>query len=346
MEVTLQDIADALDVSAATVSRSLRHDTLINPETRARVNEAAIRMGYQTRLRRPRRVVEDKTSTQTLGLLMRHNSPDSMRHDMNLMKMMSGIMAVTDANRALLQMHTIGLEEQRHMAEDPSTVPPIAQQGVCQAFIVHGEQDERDIAFLAQHAPVVSMGRHYRTLPIDAVVGDNIEGVRTMVSHLVELGHRHLAWAGTGLSASFMQARQAGFIQGCIEHQLDFDPHHLFGPNIYKEEHVHAENGLIAALEAGVTGFVCGNDHIARRMIKVLESVGRRVPDDVSIVAFDASSNANDPQRLTGIDPHFFEIGQLAAQLAIQRIAHSSSQPCIMSVRGEFVLGNSTASAP
>jgi LacI family transcriptional regulator len=346
MEVTLQDIANELDVSAATVSRSLRHDKLINPETRARVNEAAIRMGYRTRVRRPRRVVESDSRSRTLGLILRHNSIDTVRHDMNLMKMMSGIMAVTDAHRVILQMHSIHHDEYLHMAENSNTVPPIAQQGMCQVFIVHGDQDTRDIAFLAERAPVVSMGRNYRALPINAVVGDNIEGVRTMVTHLVELGHRRLGWVDNGIPSSFMQARQAGFIQGCLEHHLEFNPYYMFGPELYQQENIKAKNGLLAALETGVTGFICGNDNIAYQMITLLESVGQRVPDDVSVMAFDATSNSTDSIHISGIDPHFFEIGQLTAQLAIQRISHASSIPCVMSVRGEFVQGTTTASAP
>jgi LacI family transcriptional regulator len=346
MEVTLQDIADELDVSAATVSRSLRHDKLINPETRARVNEAAIRMGYKARVRRPRRVVESDVRSRTLGLILRHNSLDTMRHDLNLMKMMSGIMAVTDSHRVILQMHSIHHAEYLHMVEDPDDIPPIAQEGMCQVFIVHGDQDPRDIAFLAERAPVVSMGRSYRTLPIDGVVGDNIEGVRTMVARLVELGHRRLGWVDSGIESSFMQARQAGFIQGCLENHLGFEASQLFTPQLYDAENIEGENGLLAALKTGITGFVCGNTQIAGKMITLLESVGRKVPKDISVMAFDTSSSPTDTLHISGIDPHFFEIGQLAAQLAIQRITHKTSIPCVMSVRGEFVEGNTISPAP
>lgn len=332
-----------MDVSAATVSRALRHDTLIHPETRARVNEAALRLGYKSRARRPRRVVEDDTKSRTLGLLLRHNSLDAARHDMNLMKMMSGIMGVTDSNRVLLQMHTIGRDEARSMVLDPSAVPPLAEPGVCQAFIVHGEQDERDIAFLAERAPVVSMGRVYRNLPVDAVVGDNVEGVREMVAHLVELGHRRLAWVGASLNASFMEARQSGFIQGCLQHGIDIGSGSFHNTELLREVNIHAPNGILETLGTGVTGFVCGSDGVANRLAQVLERVGRRVPEDVSVTGFDAINSRDYLHRFTSIDPHFVEIGQVAAQLALHRIVHASTQPCITSVRGELVRGETTA---
>lgn len=343
MEVTLQDIARELDISQATVSRSLRHDTLINPETRARVNEAAQRMGYKTRVRRPRRPVEQVTTSRMIGLLLRHNSLDTMRHDMNLMKMMSGIMSVTDSHRIQLQIHSIHHGKHRAMSEDASAVPPMVEEGLCQAFILHGDQDERDIQFLSERAPVVSMGRAYRTLPVDAVVGDNVDGMRAVVTHLAELGHRRLAWVGARTNATFMQARQAGWIQGCIEHGLEANPCFSYGPEIYDEANAQALNGILAALETGVTGFACGNDTLAQRMVEILNHVGRRVPDDISVTGFDNALNERMEQRLTSVDPHFFEIGQTTAQRAIQRMTQSLSHSCVISVRGELVRGETSA---
>ena len=52
MAVTIQDIADELNISVSTVSRSLRNDRVINPQTRARIQAAAMDMGYQGRIRR------------------------------------------------------------------------------------------------------------------------------------------------------------------------------------------------------------------------------------------------------------------------------------------------------
>lgn len=346
MEVTLQDIARELDISQATVSRSLRHDNLINPETRARVNAAAQSMGYKTRTRRSHQAIAKPSTdeqTRTLGLLMRHKDLEAMQHDKNLLKMMAGIMAVTDTARILLQLHTMRHDEEHHMTEDTATVPPMAQRGVCQAFIVHGEQDERDLAFLAERAPVVSMGRSYRNLPIDAALGDNVEGVHTLVTHLVGLGHRRLAWVGTGVESSFMLGRQAGFVQGCLQHGLEIKPRDFYDPNFYKEPGIHAPDGLLAALEDGITGFVCGNDYVAHQLIGALQSAGRVVPDEVSVTGFDNSTNEGVFPRPTSIDPHFFEIGQIAAQLAIQRMSQPAKQPSVVSVRGELVRGDTTA---
>jgi LacI family transcriptional regulator len=342
MSVTLQDIADQLDLSAATVSRSLRQDRLIAPATRARVNETARRLGYRSRERRSPREVERKAKTHALGLLLRSSGRGLAQNDTNLMKMMAGVMAVTDANRVLLHIHTLHQEEERHMAEDPTVMPPMIQDGVCQAIIAHGDQNEHDMAFLSNRVPVISMGRLYRSMPMDAAVADNVEGVHTVIKHLVELGHRRLAWVGAYYSATFLEARQAGFIQGCLHHGLEINQQHFFGREIFEGQDICDKQALLSAVQAGVTGFVCGNDYLAEKVIEVLEAAGHCVPDDISVTGFDAWQG---PRRLTSVDPHFYEIGEAAAHLALQRIAKSASQPCIISVRCNLVHGDTTAPA-
>lgn len=364
MEVTLQDIARELDLSATTVSRSLRHDTTITPETRARVHEVARRMDYKGRLGRPRRPAERDTSTRILGLLLRHRSLDSLPHDTNLMKMMAGIMAVTDEYGMHMKMHPHQIHDNRTMDEDASLIPPMVHEGICQALIAHGAQDERDLDFLSRRLPVVSIGRIYRDLPIDAAVADNAEGVRSIVAYLVKLGHRRLAWVGTPSNASFMEDREAGFMYGCRKYGLELGRHSFFQPEIsgmsysrveaqggsdideQEEYDIEDKDPLLAAVDAGVTGFVCGNDGLVWPLIKLLESAGKRVPHDVSVTGFDATANTASSRCPTGINPNFFEMGKAAAQLALQRMSQSRNEPRIVMVRSKLVIGDTTAPAP
>jgi LacI family transcriptional regulator len=342
MSVTLQDIADELEISAATVSRALQQDRLISPATRARVNETAQRLGYQTRLRRPRRVTESRAKTDTVGLLLRSDSVAAAQSDSNLMKMMAGIMAATDDNRVLLQVHTIRHEEKRLMVDEPTVVPLMVQEGVCQAVIAHGEQDEGNLAYLANRMPVISMGRVYRSLPIDAVVADNLEGARGVVRYLYELGHRRMAWVGAHYAATFLEARQAGFLQGCLGLGLEIGPQQLIDKEVFDGQNIGRGQVLLDAAKTGVSCFVCGNDATALKVIDLLEANGFRVPEQISVTGFDAWPA---PRNLTSVDPHFYEIGKAAALLALQRISQPALQPCTISVRCKLVPGQTTAPA-
>lgn len=102
----------------------------------------------------------------------------------------------------------------------------------------------------------------------------------------------------------------------------------------------------MAAVEAGVTAFVCGNDSVALDVMMALEAAGKRLPDEVSVTGFDAWARLEKMQQPMSIAPDFFEIGRTAAQLALQRIAHPLEKPCVVTVRGELVMGDFTAPPP
>lgn len=338
MNVTLQSIAEKLDVSTATVSRSLRHDRLIHPKTRARVNEMALRMGYIERSRRPRA----KTEGGTLGFLLRMDTIADAKHDPNIMRMMEGVMSGADTMGLLLNMHGMRFGDERHMAEDESAVPPMIRDHVCRAVIVQGDFHERDIAFLARHMPVVCLNRTYRGLAVDSVVADDVEGVRDLVECLIGLGHRRLAWVNDYYDVSFFQARQSGFIQGCLGSKLPLHEQRFFGTEIFNGRAL-VEHSLIEAVKDGVTGMVCANDFVARQVVQALERASISVPVDVSVTGFDALPSASEALQITSFDPNFFEMGRAAVRLAAQHEESYASPPTLLSLRGKVVDGKSTA---
>jgi len=339
MAIKLQDIADELEISVATVSRSLRHDPLIHPKTRAQVSEMALRLGYEGRARRPRHKVENGT----LGLLLHAANITEAQRDPNIVRILQGIMAETDSVGMQLNLHPVRPGEERLMEEDAALVPPMIRDHLCQAVLVRGKFDPRDVAFMARQLPVVSLGRIYHEAPVDAVVGDDFDGIRALVVRLVELGHRRLTWVGAHYRATFLDARQAGFVQGCLGSGLDLSAQRYFGPEIYEERRVQVWDKLLHAVNTGATAMVCANDSIALQVIEALEKQGLRVPEDVSVTGFDAWHDTASDRHLASVDPQFFEIGRTAVRMAVQRMSQSPGPPCTVSVRGVLVPGETIA---
>ena len=343
VEVRLVDIANELDVSVVTVSRSLRHDRSISPGTRARVHEVAGRLGYKGSAGKTRLAWGSETQAGTIGLLLRHESIEAAHRDNVLTQMLGGIMSITDHQGMQVKMHTWPGNVRLHFDEAPDALPPLLQEGGCQALIVHGYLEERNLTFLSRRMPVVSMGRHYRELAIDAAVADNTDGMHRMVTYLVHLGHRRLAWVGGHTTWSFTQARQAGFMQGCIQHGLEINPRFYFGSELWEKRQIRDTAALLAAVESGVTAFVCGHDYAACCLAAALEAAGKRVPSDVSVTGFDGSPMMPGLRQTTSMDPGFFEIGKAAARLALQRIAFPMDKTCVVALRGELLPGDTTA---
>lgn len=354
MAVTLQQIADDLQLSKATVSRSLRNDPFILPQTRAKVHATAVRLGYQGRprdLRRERNGEAPKerpatTTHGTLGLLFPGaslNHQVQARHDLNFVQLMHGVMAEAERSGKLLMVQTILPSREGLLEENPSEVPPMIREGVCQALIVRGSLHPDDIAFLARHLPVVTIGRVYHESAVDAVVPDSVGGVRTLVNELVQLGHRRMVWVGANYMASFLEERQAGFVTGCLHNGLNLAEQRFLGPEIYVNRRIGAGEPLLQAIRDGATAMVCANDSIASEVIGALENSGLQVPDDVSVTGFDAVQLTESERQITSIDPHFIELGRAAVRLAAQRLNQSASPPYVTTVRSKFVPGNTIA---
>jgi DNA-binding LacI/PurR family transcriptional regulator len=131
---------------------------------------------------------------------------------------------------------------------------------------------------------------------------------------------------------------------GCLGGGLDLREQRFFGPEIFKSRLLHDTIGILGAVRNGATALVCANDVLARQVIEALESDGLRVPDDVSVTGFDALPPSLKGDRwLTSVDPHFFEMGQAAVRLAMQRLSEPAMQPQMLVVEGEIVPGETIA---
>lgn len=347
MGVTLQQIADHLQISKATVSRSLRNDPLILPRTRATVHATALEMGYEGRPRAANKAKDGNfkspsSAQPTIGLLFPGTSLDQARQDFNFMQIMQGIMAETERAGTLLMVHTMRAGERDVIEEHAEQIPPMVRQKACQALIIWGAFHPTAVACLIEHMPVVSIGRTYSELPVDAVVADNVEGVSRVVTHLVQQGHQRLAWIGGHYVATFLHERHAGFIHGCLRNGLDLSQQRFLEQEIYEDRFICAPEKVLKTVQEGATALVCGNDAIARQVIELLENRGLRVPQDVSVTGFDAQRPAPEARQITSLDPHFTELGRAAVRLVAQRLTQSPAPPTKVSVRSTFVLGETT----
>jgi LacI family transcriptional regulator len=190
---------------------------------------------------------------------------------------------------------------------------------------------------------VVSIGRIYHELPVDSVVSDDVDSVRALVTRLAGLGHRRLMWVDAHYSATFLDGRQAGFLQGCVRNWLDLSQQRLVGSEIYHWDRIVAHDTLLDAVRAGTTAMLCANDSIAMQVIEALESGGVRVPQDVSVTGFDAWQATAGRRQVTSVDPHFSEMGRAAVRLATQRLTQLPGPPCTLSVRADIVDGETIA---
>ncbi len=307
MPVTLAAIAKQVGVSKATVSRALRNDRLIHPETRSLILEAAARAGYERPTRKRR---QPEVSCTRILLVF----PSGAQTHYALPAYLKGVTrACTDAGCQLV------VEELRPGSESSNPLPRGHQLGKVDAAIIaerHYPEHLQVIAEMANRIPAVSIQWERSPTKLDMVSAYNAQGIQTLVQHLYENGHRKIGWVGAQYDASFFADRQAGFFRGCIDCNLKIDFAHLYR----NSQNISTPARLLQIVKAGITALVCSCDWEAIQIGRAALLAGLRIPEDLSLTGFDAGPEllANG-KLLTSYDPNFTELGRLAVKAVLQR---------------------------
>lgn len=339
MKVTLDTIAAIAGVSAATVSRSLQQSRLIHPATRAHVLDVAMRLGYQGRSRRG---TGSKRPTSTLGVLLPFRSIKSGHID--TMHCLQGITSEADATDILLNLEEVRSQARGHMGSR-KFLPKMVRDRLVDAVILMEPHTASDVLELSRLVPIVSIQYEYEGAMTDMVECTNARGVKRLFDHLTALGHRRISWVRASFKASFFRDREAGFIQGCLDHDLPFDRSLLLQTPCPDENPEELRQQLTQALKKGTTAFLCASDLAAEQVGRELVLMGVKIPAQVSVAGFDATEVKIDGKPLTSFDPLFIEIGRAAVRVAIQRIAEPSSPPIIQMRCGKIFEGETVGEA-
>lgn len=271
MSVTIRDIAQAAGVSPSTVSRALNDHPRISVATKERIQQLAQQMGYTP-------------SALGRGLVTRQTATVGV--------------VITTASDPFLAALVTGIEE---MARDngysvflsSSCSDPERELAVVRAFyerrvsgvIVIGSQIDEGYLDLRNRFPFPIVLTNCRTYPY-SIAADNVVGAKQAVEHLIQLGHRRIAYIANRYSYCTDLDRYAGYKQALAEAGIPVDQ------NLFAEGDGTLAGGINAARQLLtssqlLTAFFCFNDMTAIGVIVALRQAGFQVPRDKSVVGFD-----------------------------------------------------------
>ncbi|WP_207731028.1 LacI family DNA-binding transcriptional regulator [Aestuariimicrobium ganziense] len=328
---SIQDVARLAGVSAQTVSRVSTGAGQVRPATRARVEHAMEQLGYT-----PNKAARALRSGSfgAIGLLAHRfeRTGETLT--------MGGV--IDAAERAgysvsLLNVRTSNTESWA------SAVSRLSHQAIDGLAIIRAERTAPENLALPAGLPVaVSDSRLVGHLP--AVVTDQMGGARRAVEHLLGLGHHsvhHISGPEDSDPASMrVIAWQETLVQAGIR-----------PPKAWQGDWTPAsgyEIGLQIARDPNITAVFCANDEMAFGLMRALHELGRRVPDDISIVGFDgiALTEYSAPP-LTTVKQDFHRIGdELVAMLLARMQSPQQPPPRRVLIPTELTVRVSTAPPP
>ncbi|WP_437638754.1 substrate-binding domain-containing protein [Sorangium sp. So ce854] len=150
---------------------------------------------------------------------------------------------------------------------------------------------------------------------------DNVAGIRSAVSHLIEHGHRRIAFVGC-LEQEDIRARLEGYKATLAERGIPFDPGLVFeAANNWLSGGQDAAAAILAR-RGDITAAVAGTDKNALGLMAALQAAGCRVPEDLAVTGFDDIAEAQwAAPPLTTVRQRFDGLGRLACELVLAQLA-------------------------
>src|SRR5262245_35380718 len=312
--ITMEDIARRSGVSLTTVSLVLRDKPGINDETRRRVLDAARTLGYRKRL--PTEAAPAQ-GLRDIGVIVKARMYDKPEHNQFYAPVLAGIEAACRKQQINLLYATVPVDEDNH----PQELPRMLLEDGLDGLLLIGAFVDATIARLMHRSPTptVLVDAYAADNGYDSVVSDNFRGAYQAVAHLIQQGHRRIGVVGSMPGAyPSIEERRRGYLQALSDYGI--------AEPLFADSHIAHLEAAAAAAELlrrtpGVTALFCCNDLIAIEVIRAAQQLGRRVPDDLSIVGFDdIDLAAHIAPALTTMRVDKVSMGRMAVQLLAQRV--------------------------
>ncbi|MFA6287319.1 MAG: LacI family DNA-binding transcriptional regulator [Opitutaceae bacterium] len=233
----------------------------------------------------------------------------------------------------------------------PEALPAPLRNGTATKFLCAGQANLSLLeAIQANNARAVYLGQYQPLQGMVSVVPDYVTGTRLMLTHLIGLGHRRIAFSLGPLGAnSYNILEQRRTIETVLaEHGIELPPDYGFFGVLGTQGGVTAIDNIMRCAERP-TALYCFNDSAAAGAISRAHQLGLRVPEDISITGFDdvpLAASLHPP--LTTVHVPIAEIGrtgvrELQAILELDEEDAVKSAPRKVVIPTSLVVRNSTA---
>ncbi len=311
MPVTLKDIARETGVSTTTVSRALAGYDDVASGTRRRVQEAAQRLGYSPNLL-ARRL--QKQRTDTLGFII--PTYGARFADPFFSEFIAGLgNAAADHDYDLL-VSTHAPESDREQAAYQKAVQGGWVDGL---IVVRTRVEDHRIRLLCGHDfPFVAFGRSPAADGFPYVDEDSEAGMRMLVDHLADLGHRQIGFIAPPAELMFGRLRLRGFHNAMAQRGLPVPPGSIAGGDLTQRSGAEAA-AMLLALPTPPTAIIAGNDLMAIGAMGYLQQQGYTIPRHFSLAGFDdipPAGHTNPP--LTTVHQPIYHIARSICEMLIR----------------------------
>jgi LacI family transcriptional regulator len=326
---TIADVAQRAGVSAPHAARVLSGTGYASPQVRERVLRAAAEIDYV-----PNRLARGLRSrrTDTVGLIISDvENP-----------FYSQIAKAVETEAKQRGYHVVLCNSGDDPAEERHYLALLEALRVDGVIVTPSPGRNAALKRLHDNGTVIiQIDRKAPGLKADAVLVANTAGAEAVVDHLVENGHRRIGILNGPRTITTGQQRLTGYMRAFERHRLRPQNRLM---RVGSFQRATAMDDARALLAARPTAIFATNNILAEAVMLVLGELHARVPEDVSLVAFDDTpwmSLVN--PALTTVRQPTAEMARAAVELLARRIADGAGSPETVVFEPELVVRGSVA---
>ena len=301
---TIKDVAQLAGVAVSTASIALNGKDKVSEETKRKVMEAAKELNYQ---KNGAAMDLKRNNTKTIALILMDLSGPFYS------ELIKGVQEVSLANGYdLIACSSLG-------GHDSTAIKFLREKRVDGVIILaHNVSD--DIIQLSSRAgfPIVLLDRHLEGNYLLNVQVDNEQGGYMATKHLIERGHKKIAYISGSKFSHDNEMRFKGYKRAIADHNITYTEKWNISGNFTREGGYLATKTLVAQGDLP-TALFYANDEMAIGGMKALEEKGINIPNDICVIGFDDIQIAEyvSPPLTTVRQPKY-EMGTLAAHILFQ----------------------------
>jgi LacI family transcriptional regulator len=308
-QITIKDIARALNISPSTVSRALKNHPDISQDTKNAVGKYAKDFNY-------------KPNVMALNLRMSKNNtigvilPEIVHYFFS--SILSGIEQVANQegyNVIICQSN----ENYEKEIQNSEALIAARVSGVLACLSKHTTNYDHFQEIIDSDIPLVFFDRICIGINTDRVVVDDYVGAFAAVEYLIHTGCKRIAFYSSPLHLEISKNRKNGYLDALRKYGLTVDESLIRVCDTREEAIIITPE--ILDLPNPPDGFFAINDHCAAGILYAVKLAKLRVPEDIGIMGYSDGelAKACDPM-LSTVEQHGYEMGLSAASLLLDKI--------------------------
>lgn len=309
-KTTIYDIAERLNLTAATVSRALNNNQKISENTRKLVQETAMEMNYeQNTLARALKsgksfnvgVIVPRMDSNFFGSVIRGIEDELYPQGYHVI---------------VCQTH----DQEKLETGNINSLLNAQVDGILMSISNAKTKDKTFNNLFNKNVPLIFFDRKRNIDGVSSVTIDDFNGAYEATKHLIHQGCKRIAHLSNDRSIEIFQNRYLGYKQALIDHGLECDES-LVVETASKVDEGRRITNIFLNMERPPDAIFSSSDFTALGAIQEIKAHGLKIPDDICVVGF-----SNEPftrfmeLSITSVDQSPIEMGKIAAQVFLEEV--------------------------